>query len=222
MALGKEIPARADDRDLAHGFGKAIEAVKARGKSDLGQKTMLDVLAPVHDALVAGGKDGAARNAPRSPTRRPPPPCRSRPFADAPRFSAIARSAIWTQARARRRSSVRQSDAIGAESMSAMSNVGIVIVSHSPRSQKVRPTWCARWSATMCRLHGAAEMPWRAWHQCRGDHGRDRQGLVGSRCRHPGRSRRSRDQLGDGGGNDRRAARRARSSSAMRRSSKAR
>ncbi|RVB22155.1 DAK2 domain-containing protein, partial [Mesorhizobium sp. M7A.F.Ca.CA.002.10.1.1] len=32
----------------------AIEAVAARGKSQIGQKTMLDVLQPVHDALLQG------------------------------------------------------------------------------------------------------------------------------------------------------------------------
>ena len=41
-----------------------IEAVKARGKSDIGQKTMLDVLVPVRDALADGGDvAGAAAKA---------------------------------------------------------------------------------------------------------------------------------------------------------------
>ncbi|TIT21908.1 MAG: dihydroxyacetone kinase subunit L [Mesorhizobium sp.] len=54
MALGKEIPAAPDRADLAAAFGKAIEAVAARGKSQAGQKTMLDVLQPVHEALLQG------------------------------------------------------------------------------------------------------------------------------------------------------------------------
>jgi dihydroxyacetone kinase-like protein len=55
MALGKEIGGDAPSLvDAARAFGAAIEAVKARGKSDTGQKTMLDVLAPVHAALIAG------------------------------------------------------------------------------------------------------------------------------------------------------------------------
>lgn len=54
IALGKEIPAAPDRADLAAAFGKAIEAVAARGKSQAGQKTMLDVLQPVHEALVQG------------------------------------------------------------------------------------------------------------------------------------------------------------------------
>lgn len=58
MALGKEIAAEPDRANLTTAFGKAIEAVAARGKSQVGQKTMLDVLQPVHDAL-AGGKTAA-------------------------------------------------------------------------------------------------------------------------------------------------------------------
>jgi dihydroxyacetone kinase-like protein len=54
MALGKEISAEPDRANLAAAFGKAIEAVAARGKSQVGQKTMLDVLQPVHDALLTG------------------------------------------------------------------------------------------------------------------------------------------------------------------------
>ncbi len=54
MALGKALPEKAGRDDLVAAFGAAIEAVKARGKSDVGQKTMLDVLAPVHAVMVAG------------------------------------------------------------------------------------------------------------------------------------------------------------------------
>ncbi|KAA3448907.1 dihydroxyacetone kinase subunit L [Mesorhizobium sp. SARCC-RB16n] len=54
MTLGKEIPAGPDRASLTVAFGKAIEAVAARGKSQVGQKTMLDVLQPVHDALAEG------------------------------------------------------------------------------------------------------------------------------------------------------------------------
>ncbi|WP_258052079.1 dihydroxyacetone kinase subunit DhaL [Mesorhizobium sp. INR15] len=54
MALGKDIAAEPDRANLAAAFGKAIEAVAARGKSQVGQKTMLDVLQPVHDALLQG------------------------------------------------------------------------------------------------------------------------------------------------------------------------
>ncbi|HZP19705.1 MAG TPA: dihydroxyacetone kinase subunit DhaL, partial [Bauldia sp.] len=60
MTLGKELPAEPGRDDVLRAFGVAIEAVKARGKSDVGQKTMLDVLAPVRDALADGGDVGAA------------------------------------------------------------------------------------------------------------------------------------------------------------------
>lgn len=55
MELGKALPVGPTRADLAVAFAKAIDAVKARGKSDTGQKTMLDVLSPVHRA-VAGGE----------------------------------------------------------------------------------------------------------------------------------------------------------------------
>lgn len=54
MTLGKELPEDASRDDVARAFRAAIDAVKARGKSDFGQKTMLDVLGPVADALEAG------------------------------------------------------------------------------------------------------------------------------------------------------------------------
>jgi phosphoenolpyruvate---glycerone phosphotransferase subunit DhaL len=54
MAFGKELPASPDRAALASAFGKAVDAVAARGKSEVGQKTMLDVLYPVRDALAAG------------------------------------------------------------------------------------------------------------------------------------------------------------------------
>lgn len=54
LALGKEISAAPNRANLTAAFGKAIEAVAARGKSQIGQKTLLDVLQPVHDALLQG------------------------------------------------------------------------------------------------------------------------------------------------------------------------
>jgi len=54
MALGKEIATDPDRASLTAAFGKAIEAVAARGKSQPGQKTMLDVLQPVYEALAQG------------------------------------------------------------------------------------------------------------------------------------------------------------------------
>jgi dihydroxyacetone kinase-like protein len=60
MTLGKELPASPSPADAARALAAAIEAVKARGKSDIGQKTMLDVLAPVRDALASGRDPVAA------------------------------------------------------------------------------------------------------------------------------------------------------------------
>lgn len=54
MTLGKELPAGPGRADLAAAFAKAIDAVAARGKSQAGQKTMLDALYPVQEALAAG------------------------------------------------------------------------------------------------------------------------------------------------------------------------
>jgi dihydroxyacetone kinase-like protein len=52
LTLGKELPAEPDLAGIAKAFDAAFNAVKARGKSELGQKTMLDVLGPVRDALA--------------------------------------------------------------------------------------------------------------------------------------------------------------------------
>ena len=38
-------------QNLADAFGQGVESMKQRGKADLGEKTMLDVLIPVADAL---------------------------------------------------------------------------------------------------------------------------------------------------------------------------
>lgn len=52
LTLGKELATAPDDYTSA--FRKAVDAVAARGKSEFGQKTMLDVLYPIADALEAG------------------------------------------------------------------------------------------------------------------------------------------------------------------------
>jgi len=63
MALGKELGPDPSAADAARALSAAIVALKARGKSDLGQKTMLDVLAPVAEALRDGGDPVAAADA---------------------------------------------------------------------------------------------------------------------------------------------------------------
>ena len=59
MELGKALPEHPSRADLVAATEKAIEAVKARGRSEAGQKTLLDVLVPVH-AVLAGGGDAKA------------------------------------------------------------------------------------------------------------------------------------------------------------------
>jgi phosphoenolpyruvate---glycerone phosphotransferase subunit DhaL len=54
MALGKAWPQTPDRANLVAAFEQAIGAVKARGKSEIGQKTLLDVLAPTLKALQEG------------------------------------------------------------------------------------------------------------------------------------------------------------------------
>jgi dihydroxyacetone kinase-like protein len=59
MELGKALPEQPSRADLVVATEKAIDAVKARGRSEAGQKTLLDVLVPVH-AVLAGGGDAKA------------------------------------------------------------------------------------------------------------------------------------------------------------------
>ncbi|CDX57328.1 dihydroxyacetone kinase, C-terminal domain [Mesorhizobium plurifarium] len=63
MALGKDLPPAPDRAALTTALGKAIAAVAARGKSQPGQKTMLDVLQPVYEALAQGKTAGEIADA---------------------------------------------------------------------------------------------------------------------------------------------------------------
>jgi dihydroxyacetone kinase-like protein len=63
MALGKELSAEPSREATVSAFGAAILAVKARGKSDAGQKTMLDVLVPAHEAMAQGAEATAIKKA---------------------------------------------------------------------------------------------------------------------------------------------------------------
>jgi phosphoenolpyruvate---glycerone phosphotransferase subunit DhaL len=55
MELGKALPEEPARADLVAATDKAIRAVKARGRSEAGQKTLLDVLVPVQAIFAAGG-----------------------------------------------------------------------------------------------------------------------------------------------------------------------
>jgi dihydroxyacetone kinase-like protein len=59
MELGKALPEAPARADFVAATDKAITAVKARGRSDAGQKTLLDVLVPVQTVLAEGGDAGA-------------------------------------------------------------------------------------------------------------------------------------------------------------------
>ena len=54
MTLGKELPAEPTLADVARALAAAVEAVKARGKADFDNKTMLDVLGPLARHLGNG------------------------------------------------------------------------------------------------------------------------------------------------------------------------
>lgn len=55
LTLAKELPADFDRAQLADALLKAVDSVAARGKSQPGQKTLLDVLYPVQAKLAGGG-----------------------------------------------------------------------------------------------------------------------------------------------------------------------
>jgi phosphoenolpyruvate---glycerone phosphotransferase subunit DhaL len=61
LSLGKSLTDEVSREQVAEAFAAAIDAVKARGKSDVGQKTMLDVFFPVLGVLRGGGEDLPAR-----------------------------------------------------------------------------------------------------------------------------------------------------------------
>lgn len=54
MSFGKELSHGTDTDHIIQAFAKATDAVAARGKSEQGQKTLLDVLYPVSKALSEG------------------------------------------------------------------------------------------------------------------------------------------------------------------------
>ncbi len=61
LSLGKSLADEVSREQVAEAFAAAIDAVKARGKSEAGQKTMLDVFFPVLAVLREGGEGLPAR-----------------------------------------------------------------------------------------------------------------------------------------------------------------
>jgi phosphoenolpyruvate---glycerone phosphotransferase subunit DhaL len=73
MELGKALPEQPVRADLVAATDRAIDAVKARGRSEAGQKTLLDVLVPVQAVLANGGDASAiAAEAARAADRTTP------------------------------------------------------------------------------------------------------------------------------------------------------
>ncbi len=86
IALGRA--AAPDGSNLAQALAAAVAAVMARGRSQPGQKTMLDVLAPVQQAVAAGGPALA---------RRLPAIARAAALATAPMRAARGRASFLGQ-----------------------------------------------------------------------------------------------------------------------------
>ena len=63
MTLGKELPADPSVADVARALQLAVDALKARGKADFDNKTMLDVLGPVAGHLASGSAGFASLRA---------------------------------------------------------------------------------------------------------------------------------------------------------------
>jgi phosphoenolpyruvate---glycerone phosphotransferase subunit DhaL len=61
VTLAKELPAVPKAADFANALDAAIKALTRLGKAEVGQKTLLDVLAPVQQLLTSGGENMAAR-----------------------------------------------------------------------------------------------------------------------------------------------------------------
>ena len=61
VTLAKELPAAPKAADLALALDAAIKALTRLGKAEVGQKTLLDVLAPVQQLLAAGGDEMVSR-----------------------------------------------------------------------------------------------------------------------------------------------------------------
>jgi dihydroxyacetone kinase-like protein len=61
LSLGKSLADEVSREQVADAFAAAIDAVKARGKSEVGQKTMLDVFLPVLAVVREGGEGIPAR-----------------------------------------------------------------------------------------------------------------------------------------------------------------
>jgi dihydroxyacetone kinase phosphotransfer subunit len=130
MTLGKELPAAPTQGDVVRALGVAVAAVKKIGRSDLGQKTMLDVLGPVHAELALSGT--------RAPGPRTTARCRSRRVHrtdEGSERSRIVPGRSLDRPYGSRCAIVDADDCrrVHRDGGMNVANVGIVIVSHSPK-----------------------------------------------------------------------------------------
>jgi dihydroxyacetone kinase-like protein len=154
MSLGKSLDDEVSREQITDAFASAVDAVKARGKSDVGQKTMLDVLFPVLEVLREGG-DGL--------------PLRLRETARAAAEKTVSMRAIRGRASflgersighmdPGARSSALIVDAV-ADVMEGLALVKMLESSLSltrPTSRAAPHSWLSKWSAAKCRLAGVA------------------------------------------------------------------
>ena len=135
MELGKALPEQPARADLVAAADKAINAVKVRGRSEAGQKTLLDVLVPVQVVFAAGGDARAiAAEAAQAADRTTPM------LATRGRASFLGERSIGHMDPGSRSASLLIGAAVAAlefeaslMSNSSSGNVGIVIVSHSSK-----------------------------------------------------------------------------------------
>ncbi len=133
MSLGKSLGDDLTYEGIVDAFDAAIEAVKKRGKSDVGQKTMLDVLTPVLAALRERNSDGTGPDL-AARLRRRPRPRRRPPFRCGRSGTGVVSRRAQRRSHGPRRKIFRMIvDAVAdvMEGLAMNKNVGIVIVSHS-------------------------------------------------------------------------------------------
>ena len=130
MELGKALPERRR-ADLVAAADQAINAVKARGRSEAGQKTLLDVLVPVQGVFAGVATPGRLRPRRQAADRTTPM------LATRGRASFLGERSIGHMDPGSRSASLLIGAAVAAGirgnfmSNSSSGNVGIVIVSHS-------------------------------------------------------------------------------------------
>jgi phosphoenolpyruvate---glycerone phosphotransferase subunit DhaL len=61
LELGKGMPDMPIREDLVAAFALGVDGVRARGKAEIGQKTMIDVLVPVQAGLASGARGAALK-----------------------------------------------------------------------------------------------------------------------------------------------------------------